>query len=100
MTPTRYAFVKASWHVDIVNEALAGFGEIVGEENVDVFDVPGAFEIPLLSRDLAKTGRYLAVMGCAFVVEGGIYRHVLVASTVVEGLMRAQMDTDVPVLSV
>ena len=100
MTPTRYAFVKAGWHADIVDEALAGFGEIVGEENVDVFDVPGAFEIPLLSRDLAKTGRYAAVVGCAFVVDGGIYRHDFVASTVVEGLMRAQMDSDVPVLSV
>ena len=100
MTPARYAFVKAGWHADIVDEALAGFGEIVGPENVDVFDVPGAFEIPLLSRDLAKTGKYLAVVGCAFVVDGGIYRHDFVASTVVEGLMRAQMDSDVPVLSV
>ena len=100
MTPTRYAFVKAGWHADIVDEALAGFGEIVGAENVDVYDVPGAFEIPLLSRDLAKTGRYAAVVGCAFVVDGGIYRHDFVASTVVEGLMRAQMDSDVPVLSV
>ena len=100
MTPARYAFVKAGWHADIVDEALVGFGEIVGPENVDVFDVPGAFEIPLLSRDLAKTGKYLAVVGCAFVVDGGIYRHDFVASTVVEGLMRAQMDSDVPVLSV
>jgi len=100
MTPTRYAFVKASWHSDVLNEALAGFGEIVGVENVDVYDVPGAFEIPLVSRDLARTGRYASVVGCAFVVDGGIYRHDFVASTVVEGLMRAQMDTDVPVLSI
>ena len=100
MTPTRYAFVKAGWHADIVDEALGGFSEIVGAENVDVFDVPGAFEIPLLCRDLARTGNYQAVVGCAFVVDGGIYRHDFVASTVVEGLMRAQMDSDVPVLSV
>ncbi len=59
----------------------------------------GAFEIPLLARDLARTGRYDAVVGAAFVVDGGIC-HEFVTATVIEGLMRAQMDTDVPVLSV
>ena len=100
MTATRYAFVKANWHSEIVNQALLGFQKEVGEECVDVFDVPGAFEIPLLARDLAQTGRYAAVVGAALVVDGGIYRHDFVASTVVDGLMRAQMDASVPVLSI
>ncbi len=65
-----------------------------------MFDVPGAFEMPLLSRDLAATGRYAAVVAAAFVVDGGIYRHEFVAQAVVDGLMRAGMDTGVPVLSV
>ncbi|PQV55559.1 6,7-dimethyl-8-ribityllumazine synthase [Defluviimonas denitrificans] len=101
MTPTRYAFIKANWHADIVDRALDGFREEIGNHAaVEVFDVPGAFEIPLLARDLARTGRFDAVVGAAFVVDGGIYRHDFVAATVVEGLMRAQMETDVPVLSV
>ncbi len=101
MTHTRYAFIKANWHADIVDRALEGFRErIDNQAEVEVFDVPGAFEIPLLARDLARTGRFDAVIGAAFVVDGGIYRHDFVAATVVEGLMRAQMDTDVPVLSV
>ncbi|MGR9387365.1 6,7-dimethyl-8-ribityllumazine synthase [Rhizobium leguminosarum] len=100
MTPTRYAFVKASWHADIVDRALDGFYQLVPPEQVDVFDVPGAFEMPLLSRDLAATGRYGAVIAAAFVVDGGIYRHEFVAQAVVDGLMRAGMDTGVPVLSV
>jgi hypothetical protein len=62
--------------------------------------VPGAFEIPLLARDLAMTRRYDAIVGAAFVVDGGIYRHDFVASTVLDGMMRAQMDADVPVLSI
>lgn len=100
MTQRRYAFVKANWHSDIVDQALEGFrGEIHGAD-VEVFDVPGAFEIPLLARDLAATGRFDAVIGAAFVVDGGIYRHDFVASTVLDGMMRAQMDSDVPVLSV
>ncbi|PDT07263.1 MULTISPECIES: 6,7-dimethyl-8-ribityllumazine synthase [unclassified Rhizobium] len=100
MTPTRYAFVKAGWHADIVDRALEGFQQLIPAEQIDVFDVPGAFEMPLLSRDLAATGRYGAVIAAAFVVDGGIYRHEFVAQAVVDGLMRAGMDTGVPVLSV
>ncbi|MDE3027334.1 MAG: 6,7-dimethyl-8-ribityllumazine synthase [Paracoccaceae bacterium] len=100
MTHTRYAFIKANWHSDIVDQALAGFRAAIGAAEVDVFDVPGAFEIPLLARDLARSGRYGAVVGAAFVVDGGIYRHEFVAQTVVGALMQAQMETDVPVLSV
>lgn len=100
MTHTRYAFIKANWHADIVDQALEGFCEIVPRDQVDVFDVPGAFEMPLLARDLAQTGRYGAVACAALVVDGGIYRHDFVAQAVVDGLMRAGMDSGVPVLSV
>ena len=100
MTHTRYAFVKANWHADIVDQALVGFLESTSAEQVDVYDVPGAFEMPLIARDLAASGRYSAVVCAAFVVDGGIYRHDFVAQAVVDGLMRAGLDTGVPVLSV
>ncbi len=100
MRHTRYAFVKANWHADIVDRALDGFLELIPAGQVDVFDVPGAFEMPLLARDLAQTGRYAAVACAAFVVDGGIYRHDFVAQAVVDGLMRAGLETGVPVLSV
>ncbi|MGQ3300307.1 6,7-dimethyl-8-ribityllumazine synthase [Reyranella sp.] len=99
-TQARYAFVKARWHADIVDRALDGFLELIPADQVDVFDVPGAFELPLFSRDLAATGKYAAVAAAAFVVDGGIYRHDFVAQAVVDGLMRAGMETGVPVLSV
>lgn len=100
MTLTRFAFVKANWHADIVDRALDGFLTLIPTSQVDVFDVPGAFEMPLLARDLAQSGRYGAVTCAAFVVDGGIYRHDFVAQAVVDGLMRASLDTGVPVLSV
>ena len=100
MTHTRYAFVKANWHSDIVDRALDGFLELIPADQVDVFDVPGAFEMPLIARDLAQTGQYAAVACAAFVVDGGIYRHDFVAQAVVDGLMRASLDTGIPVLSV
>jgi 6,7-dimethyl-8-ribityllumazine synthase len=98
------AFVQARWHADIVDECRRSFvAEIArltnGAAHVSVFDVPGAFEIPLQARMLARTGQYRAVVGAAFVVDGGIYRHEFVAETVVSGLMQAQMETDVPILS-
>ncbi len=100
MTLARYAFIKANWHAEIVNRALDGFCELIPASQVDVFDVPGAFEMPLVARDLAASGRYAAVAAAALVVDGGIYRHEFVAQAVVDGLMRAGMDTGVPVLSV
>ncbi|MDF1802605.1 6,7-dimethyl-8-ribityllumazine synthase [Thalassovita sp.] len=100
MTHTRYAFVKANWHADVVNQALEGFCQIIPRSQVDVFDVPGAFEMPLVARDLAMSGRYAAVAAAALVVDGGIYRHDFVAQAVVDGLMRAGLDSGVPVLSV
>ncbi len=100
MAHTRFAFIKAGWHADIVDQALAGFLELIPQDRVDVFDVPGAFEMPLLARDLARTGKYAAVAAAALVVDGGIYRHDFVAQAVVSGLMQAGLDSDVPVLSV
>ncbi|GLT08781.1 6,7-dimethyl-8-ribityllumazine synthase [Sulfitobacter porphyrae] len=98
--PARFAFVKAAWHADIVNRALDGFTEIIPADQVDVFDVPGAFEMPLMAQKLARQDRYAAIACAAFVVDGGIYRHDFVAAAVVDGLMRVGLETGVPVLSV
>jgi len=100
MTHARYAFIKANWHAEIVDQALVGFTELIPAAQVEVYDVPGAFEMPLLARDLARTGRYAAVAAAAFVVDGGIYRHDFVAQAVVSGLMQAGLEADVPVLSI
>ena len=100
----RIAIVQARWHADIVDQCRISFIDEIkrltkGSAEVEVFDVPGAFEIPLQARALARTGRYSAIVGTAFVVDGGIYRHEFVAETVVAGLMQAQLEADIPVLS-
>lgn len=101
----RVALVQATWHRNIVDRAREGFVEEwarLGHDgaDVDAFEVPGAYEIPLTAKKLAASGRYAAVVAAALVVDGGIYRHDFVASAVVDGLMRVQLDTDVPVFSV
>lgn len=102
--PLRVAIVCASWHGDIVARAReAAVSELQRgsppPSRIDHFTVPGAFEIPLHARALALTGRYDAIVACALVVNGGIYRHEFVAAAVIDGLMRVQLDTGVPVLS-
>ncbi|TGQ52629.1 6,7-dimethyl-8-ribityllumazine synthase [Mesorhizobium sp. M1C.F.Ca.ET.193.01.1.1] len=98
----RVAVIRARWHADIVDQCVTTFeAELaaLGGFAVDIFDVPGAYEIPLHAKTLAETGRYAAILGTAFVVNGGIYRHDFVASAVIDGMMTVQLATGVPVLS-
>lgn len=100
----RIAFVQSSWHKEIVDRCQESFLAEVGQlgvdpADVDVFEVTGAFEIPLHAKRLAASGHYGAVVAAGFVVDGGIYRHEFVAEAVISGLMRVQLDTGVPVIS-
>ena len=100
----RVAVVASRWHADIVSNATAAvratFAQMA-EPCVDVeeFEVPGAFDIPLHVKRLATLGRYDAIIACGFIVNGGIYRHEFVSAAVIDGLMRVQLDTDTPVFS-
>ena len=106
----RIAVIHAAWHVDIVAAARAairdeftrhGTAEQITVE-IREYDVPGAFEIPLRAQQLATLttdARPDAIIACGFVVDGGIYRHEFVAAAVIDGLMRVQLDTEVPVMS-
>jgi 6,7-dimethyl-8-ribityllumazine synthase len=101
---SRVAFVQSSWHKDIVDQCrLAFVSELrrlgTSDMVVDVFEVPGAFEIPLQAKLLAKTGRYAAIVAAGFVVDGGIYRHEFVADAVIGALMGVQLETEVPIIS-
>ena len=100
----RIAFIKARWHSDVVDRAHEGFlaeqKRLIPGATVVAYDVPGAFEMPLLAKKLAQTGKYDAVVAAALVVDGGIYRHDFVAAAVVNGLMTVGLDTGVPCFSV
>jgi len=100
--PFKIAFIKARWHADIVDQALVGFNQQMEADGfacaVSAYDVPGAFEAPLLAKRLAAT--HDAIVVAALVVDGGIYRHDFVAAAVVNGLMQAQLETDTPMFSV
>ncbi|MDB6177573.1 6,7-dimethyl-8-ribityllumazine synthase [Paracoccus sp. Z330] len=100
----RIAFIKARWHADVVDRAYEGFAAeaatLLPNAVIDSIDVPGAFEMPLVAKKLAKTGKYDAIVAAALVVDGGIYRHDFVADAVVTGLMNVGLETEVPCFSV
>ena len=103
--PMTVAFIQSRWHADIVDQSRISFiaemdEKTRGTATIQVIDVPGAYEIPLLAKRLAETGNFHAIVGAAFVVDGGIYRHDFVASAVVSGMMQVQLETGVPILSV
>ena len=73
--PQRVAFVQSAWHRDVVAVCREAFlAEIearhIGRASIDVFEVPGAFEIPLHVQLLAKTRRYTRVSRVSFSVGG------------------------------
>src|SRR6202012_2628489 len=102
--PQQVAFVQASWHREVVEECRIAFlDEIeargIARAQVDLFAVPGSFEIPLHAQLLAKPRPYTAIVAAGLVVDGGIYRHEFVADTVIKALMEVQLRTEVPVFS-
>jgi 6,7-dimethyl-8-ribityllumazine synthase len=100
----RIAFIRSKWHADIVGACARAFEKEAARlgrppSQCDTFEVPGAFEIPLHAKLLASSGRYAAIVAAGLVVDGGIYRHEFVASAVIDGLMRVQLETEVPVFT-
>ncbi len=65
--PQRVAFVQSAWHREVVEECRTAFlveieARHIARAQVDVFEVPGSFEIPLHVQLLAKTRRYTAIV--------------------------------------
>jgi len=97
--PQRVAFVQSAWHRDVVAECRDAFlAEIearhIARAQIDVFEVPGSFEIPLHVQLLAKTRRYTAIVAAGLVIDDEY-----IAETVIKALMEVQLRTEVPVFS-
>lgn len=69
----------------------------VAEGDIDTAWVPGAFELPLVAKKLADSGRYDAVIALGVVIRGGTPHFEYVASEVAKGIAKASLDSGVPV---
>ncbi len=104
MIDRKIAFIQACWHKDIVDQARDSFMTEIGKydlarNRIDVFEVPGGLEIPLMAKRLAGTGRYAIIVAAALIVDGGIYRHEFVAAAVIDAMMAVQLESEVPIIS-
>jgi 6,7-dimethyl-8-ribityllumazine synthase len=79
----------------LVESARAAFAE-AGHPDVKVFEVPGAFELPLAARYLADSGRYAGVACLGAVIRGETSHYDFVCAEAARGIMGTQLDTGVP----
>lgn len=70
----------------------------VSDENISVAWVPGAFEIPLISKKMAETGKYDAVICLGAVIRGSTSHYELVCNEAAKGVAQVSLETGVPVL--
>lgn len=70
----------------------------IDEENIDVAWVPGAFEIPLIARKMAKSGKYDAVIALGAVIRGSTSHYDYVCNEVSKGVAAASLESGVPVM--
>ncbi len=70
----------------------------VEDADIDVARVPGAFEIPLVTQKMAKSGKYDAVICIGVVIRGATPHFDYVAGEVAKGTAQVMLDTGVPVL--
>ena len=98
MADPRWAVVAARFYEDLAEELVSGarraFGEAGGE--VDVYDVPGAFELPLGAKYCAESGRYAGVACVGAVIRGETSHYDHVCEEAAAGIARVSLDTGVP----
>jgi 6,7-dimethyl-8-ribityllumazine synthase len=94
-----YAVVVGRFYADLAERLLSGAQAAFaqdGDHDVDVFDVPGAFELPLAASYAAGTGRYVGVACLGAVIRGETDHYDFVCAETARGVMRVQLDTGVP----
>jgi 6,7-dimethyl-8-ribityllumazine synthase len=83
----------------LVEGALAGLTALgVADDDVDVAWVPGAFEIPLVARRLAASGRFDGIVCLGAVIRGETAHFELVANEAARGIADVARDTGIPVI--
>ena len=95
----RYAIAVGRFYTDLAERLVSGaqraFTE-AGFEPADVFDVPGAFELPLAALYLAESGRYAGVACLGAVIRGETDHYDYVCAEAARGIQDVQLRTGVP----
>lgn len=98
----RFAILATRWNDFIVERLVAGAKGALTQhgadtDHIDLAMVPGAYEIPLVTRKLAATGRYDGIIALGCVIRGATPHFDYVAGEAAKGIAAAMADTDVPI---
>jgi 6,7-dimethyl-8-ribityllumazine synthase len=98
---SRFAIAVGRFYEDLAERLIAGahagFAEAgLAEADVDVFDVPGAFELPLAAKYCAESGRYEGVACLGAVIRGETDHYDFVCNEAARGIQDVQLRTGVP----
>jgi 6,7-dimethyl-8-ribityllumazine synthase len=91
----RYAIAVATFYTDLAERLVAGAQRAFGGD-ADVYEVPGAFELPLAALYLAQSGRYAGVACLGAVIRGETDHYDYVCSEAARGIQDVQLRTGVP----
>jgi 6,7-dimethyl-8-ribityllumazine synthase len=100
--PGRFALVAARFNHFVVEHLVAGAADGlkrhgVADDAVDLVWVPGSYEIPLVAKRLAASGRYAALICLGAVIRGDTDHYDHVAGEAAKGIAQASLATGVPV---
>jgi 6,7-dimethyl-8-ribityllumazine synthase len=99
----RFALAVSRFNNFITERLLSGAMEALEKSgapkaDIEIVEVPGAFELPLVSKKLAAKGEYDALIAIGCVIRGETSHYDYVCSETARGLQLAQMDTGVPII--
>jgi len=98
MPDRRFALVVGRFYEELAEGLVAGATETLAPHGeVDVYDVPGAFELPLAAKYAAESGRYAAVVALGAVIRGETDHYDWVCGEAARGIQQVQLATGVPV---
>ena len=94
----RWAIAAARFYEDLAEKLVDGARRVFEEAggDVEVFDVPGAFELPLAAKYCAESGRFAGVACVGAVIRGETDHYDYVCSESARGIARVSLDTGVP----
>jgi 6,7-dimethyl-8-ribityllumazine synthase len=94
-----FAIAVGRFYGELAERLLAGAKAAFardGDHGIEVFDVPGAFELPLAAAYTARSGRFAGVACLGAVIRGETDHYDFVCAEAARGVMRVQLDTGVP----
>jgi 6,7-dimethyl-8-ribityllumazine synthase len=99
----RFALVAARFNEFIVDRLVGGATDCLlrhggSEGQIDLFRVPGSFELPQIARKVAQSGQYAGIVVLGAVIRGGTPHFDMIAAEVTKGVAQVALETGVPMV--